>query len=96
MQRTRKYTAPADATPGFSIKLEDDTELGRAMLVLEDAEGHYEPVDVVSTINEARELASSHFRSALKTRPFFAGRIYRVWARGFSGAYTVASAWEAK
>jgi hypothetical protein len=88
MQHTRKYTAPADATPGFSIQLEGDTKLGLTMLVVDDAEGHYEPSGVASTVNEARELADSHFRAALKARPFFARCIYRVWARRVSGAYT--------
>ena len=52
--RTTERAIPADATPGFAIKLNDDTDLGIAMLILEDEEGAYEPVGTPATINEAR------------------------------------------
>jgi len=47
---------------GFAIPLKPDTDLGLAMLIAEDEDGQYEPVAVVATINEAREVAESDLR----------------------------------
>ena len=49
---------------GFAIPLREDTNLGLAMLIAEDEEGHHEPVAVASTINEAKELAECDFRGS--------------------------------
>jgi hypothetical protein len=55
MKRTNKH--PKDATPGFAIRLTDETELGIAMLIAEDDAGGYLPLGPVATIAEAREIA---------------------------------------
>ena len=39
-----KNAKPADATPGFAIKITEVMDLGLAMLIAEDEEGHYQPV----------------------------------------------------
>jgi len=91
MQQT-KTAKPADVTPGFAIKLTDDTALGSAMLICEDEEAtRYEPVGVASTIGEARELAQRHFLHRSKNRmdglcPF----IYKLFARGVDGYHRLA------
>ena len=83
------------ATPGFAIRLQPDTPLGLAMLIAEDEEGHYEPVAVTSTINEARELAASDMRGRQRRleRDENAGLCpyeYKVWAQGIDGDYRIA------
>ena len=59
-------------TSGFAISLQPDTDLGLAMLIAEDEEGHYGPVAVVASIREAKEVAESdmrgRMRSALRSR----------------------------
>ncbi len=62
MARTRKETKTYN---GFAIPLHPDTQLGLAMLIAEDEEGHYEPIGVASTINEAKEIAASDLVSCL-------------------------------
>ncbi len=47
---------------GFATPLEGDTDLGLALLIVEDEDGRYEPVANVATINEAKELAADDFR----------------------------------
>ena len=95
MARTKHQTA-TDATPGFAIRINDDTELGLAMLIAEDEEGHYEPVGVVVSINEAREIAASDMRGRMRRleRGGDAGLCpyeYRIWAQGIDGDYRLAS-----
>ena len=51
-------------TPGFAIEINDDTDLGLAMLIAESEEGQYDPVAVVVNINEAREIAETIWVSA--------------------------------
>jgi hypothetical protein len=80
---------------GFAIPLQPDTDLGLAMLIAEDEEGHHEPVAVASTINEAKELAESNLRSRMRRLergddPGICPYTYRVWARGIDGDYRVA------
>jgi hypothetical protein len=41
MARTKKQTTSYN---GFAFPLQPDTELGLAMLIAEDEEGHHEPV----------------------------------------------------
>lgn len=53
-------------THGFAIPLQPDTQLGLAMLIAEDEEGHYQPVAVASTIDEAKELATSDLRGRMR------------------------------
>jgi hypothetical protein len=109
MQRTRRnQTTPADEgfaaardalagkgqTPGFAIEIGLDTNLGLAILLAEDEEGHCEPVAVVVSINEAREIAVGDMRRRFNE----VGRgesplcpyQYKVWAAGLDGGYRVA------
>ena len=78
-------------TPGFAIEIEDDTELGLAMLIAESEDGCYEPVGVVASINEAREVAANDLRN--RCRDLEGGGEpmcpyeYKVWARGIDGEY---------
>ena len=51
MARTTKQTNTQE-TPEFVIEIEDDTELGLAILVAEFGDGNYQPVGVVVSINE--------------------------------------------
>ena len=80
---------------GFAIPLQPDTELGMAMLIAEDEEGHHEPVAVASTINEAKEIAESDLRSRMRRiergdDPGICPYTYKVWARGIDGDYRIA------
>ena len=85
---------------GFAIPLENDTDLGLAMLIVEDEEGHYEPVASVSTINEAKELAADdllHRQERLERDedPGLCPCSYKVWARGMDGGFRLACEIEA-
>ena len=80
---------------GFALPLEPDTELGLAMLIAEDEDGHYEPVAVAATINEAKEVAESDLRGRMRSieRGEDAGLCpvrYKLWARGIDGDYRLA------
>ncbi len=57
---------PARTYNGFALPLEPETELGLAMLIAEDEDGHYEPVAVAASINEAKELAESDLRGRMR------------------------------
>src|SRR5580704_2062455 len=92
---TTKTTTHAKSYNGFAIPLEDDTDLGLAMLVVEDEEGHYETVANAKTINEAIELAADDQRRRRQCfeRDEDAGLCsfcYKLWARGIGGAFRVA------
>jgi hypothetical protein len=81
-----------DATPGFAITLTNSTDLGLAMLIVEDEEGHYEPLGVVANIGEAREVAQEDLARRMQdpdnyTCPY----AYKVWARGLDGDHRVAA-----
>ena len=80
---------------GFALPLEPDTVLGLAMLIAEDEDGHYEPVAVAATINEAKEIAESNLRGRMRSieRGEDAGLCpvrYKLWARGIDGDYRLA------
>jgi hypothetical protein len=68
-----------------------DCQLDSGLLVAEAEVGGYEPVALVSTINEALELADTNFRRRLKEfeqgRETMCPARYAVWARGFDGAF---------
>ncbi len=89
--RSLKPTTP---TPGFAIEIKDDTELGLAILVAEFGENAYQPIGVVVSINEAREIAAGDMRGRM--RDLEAGKTpacpeaYAVWAQGLDGDYRVA------
>ncbi len=72
----------------------ETADLGLAMLIAEDEEGHYEPVAAVASITEAREIAASNMHA--KQRRLEAGDDpglcpyeYKVWASGIDGGYRV-------
>jgi hypothetical protein len=86
---------PAKTYSGFAIPLQPDTDLGLAMLIAEDEDGHYEPVAVAATISEAKEIAESDLRSRMRSieRGADAGLCpvrYKLWARGIDGDYRLA------
>jgi hypothetical protein len=87
-------STPKNATPGFAIKIEDDTELGLAILVAEFADGSYQPIAVVVSINEAKEIAEGNMRCRM--RELERGgepacpECYQVWAQGLGGEYATA------
>ena len=93
MARTKQ--SRTNATPGFAIEIKDDTELGLAMLIADLGGGDYQPIGVVVSINEAREIAESDMRGRM--RDLEAGKTpacpetYVVWAQGLDGDYRVAS-----
>ncbi len=91
----RNHQPATNATPGFAIAIKDDTELGLAILIAEDEEGHYEPIGVVVSINEAREIAASDMRGREKELERGGAPMcpyeYRVWAQGTDSDYRVAS-----
>jgi hypothetical protein len=93
MTTTNKRKPQDDATPGFAIKLTASTDLGLAMLIVEDEEGHYEPVGVVTNIGEGREIAQSDWRRRIcqpehdRLCPY----VYKVWAAGLDGDLRVAA-----
>jgi hypothetical protein len=88
----------AEATPGFAIQILRDTELGIATLIVEDEEGHYEPVNYASTLAEGFEMAKEDLRNRQKNLmadedPGLCPWEYKVWARGLDGKMVVAATW---
>jgi hypothetical protein len=97
MKRTTKQQKSYN---GFAIPILPDTQLGLAMLIAEDEDGHTQPVAVVSTINEAKEIAESDLAGRMRRveRNQDAGLCphqYKVWAQGIDGDYIVAAAFKA-
>ncbi|MBZ5729457.1 MAG: hypothetical protein LAP87_31335 [Acidobacteriia bacterium] len=91
MARTKKQP---ESYNGFAMPLQPDTELGLAMLIAEDEEGHHEPVAVAGTINEAKEIAESDLRGRMRRLergkdPGICPYTYKLWARGVDGSYSV-------
>lgn len=85
-------TTTTHNTKRTAPQLLPDTQLGMAILVAEDEEGAYQPVAVASSINEARELATSDFalrrkRLAAGDEPGLCPARYQLWVQGYSGAY---------
>jgi hypothetical protein len=91
--KQRTTNRPA-LTPGFAVQITDETNLGIALLIAEVDDGAYEPVGSVSSISEAREIASRDF--ALRQAKLQNGgeslcpAAYKVWAAGLDG-YLVAA-----
>jgi hypothetical protein len=80
---------------GFAIPLQPDTELGLAILIVEDEEGTTQPVAVAASINEAKELAQSDLagrrrRIEQDSDPDLRPYCYKLWARGINGDYRLA------
>jgi hypothetical protein len=85
---------------GFAIPLQNDTDLGLALLIVEDEEGHYEPVANAATINEAKELAGDDLRCRRERLdrdedPGVCPHVYKIWARGSDVEFRVACEIEA-
>ncbi len=88
----------ANATPGFAIQILRDTDLGIATLIVEDEEGHYEPVNYASTLAEGFEMAKEDLHNRQKSLladkdPGLCPWEYKVWARGLDGKMVVAATW---
>ena len=83
-----------NATPGFAIRLTDNTDLGIATVIAEDDAGGYLPLAPVSTIGEGREVAQHDLRCRMREvergGDAFCPAVYKVWARGLAG-YAVAA-----
>ena len=93
---TRTTKRQAKTYNGFAIPLKPDTQLGLAMLIAEDEDGHYEPVGVVSTIDEGREIAASNLRYRMRELerggdPGLCPYEYKIWAQGVDGDYRTAA-----
>ena len=83
IMKTPRLAPTTPHTPGFNRTLSLDTNLGLAMLILEDEEGHYEPINLASTIGEAREMAisDSQHRRPDSLCPY----VYKLFATGNGG-----------
>ena len=97
MTHVRKQT---NSYNGFAIPLQPDTQLGFAMLIAEDDEGNSQPVNVASTISEAKELAECDMRERMRKLekggdPGICPVLYKLWARGIDGEYRLAAAIDA-
>jgi hypothetical protein len=79
---------------GFAIPLLPDTDLGMAMLIAESEDGQHEPVAVVGTISEAREVAKNDLSGRMRRLELgeepLCPSLYKVWARGVDGSYRTA------
>jgi hypothetical protein len=91
MVRNRKQQTRTNATPGFAIEIKDDTELGLAMLIADFGNGRYQPIGVVISINEAREIAECNMRARMRALEKggtpACPESYVVWAQGLEGDY---------
>ena len=82
-----------------STPIDETADLGFALLVAEGEEGGYEPVAMVSTIREAREIADNDFEIRMVAinkgaEPMYPAR-YAVWKQGERGTYRIVSTFEA-
>jgi hypothetical protein len=88
MKNTARRYEIKDATPGFAIRLTNDTELGGAILVAENSTGKgYRPWAQVISIDEAIEIANN----SLKYGERMNNTDLVVWAYGVDGDYNVAA-----
>jgi hypothetical protein len=95
MKHTTKKQQKQTPTNGFAIPLTDTTDLGLAMLIAESEDGQYEPVGVVASISEAREIAESDLKGRMRrlergADPGLCPYTYKVWANGIDGDYRIA------
>ena len=51
---------------GFAIEIQPETDLRMGILVAEYESGAYEPIAVVATVNEAKEIAESNLRGRMR------------------------------
>jgi hypothetical protein len=83
---------------GFAIPLQPETDLGNAILIVEDEESNYEPIAVAVNTNEGKELAQSDLRERMRRLEQDEDHgicpwQYRLWARGADGRQHVAASW---
>ena len=83
---------------GFAIPLQPETDLGNAMLIAEDEEANYEPIAVVASIREGKEIAQTDLGGRLlrlerEEDPGLCPFVYKLWARGADGRQHVAASW---
>jgi hypothetical protein len=92
MTRTKNNKSARQS--GFAVEITDSTNLGLAMLIAESEDGHYEPVAVVGTLSEAREIArddrAQRMRALERGGEPLCPHAYKVWARGTDGEYQLA------
>jgi hypothetical protein len=72
---------------GFAIEIKPHTDLGMGILAAGYESGAYEPVAVVSTVNEAKEIAESNMRARARRGDTTSVLIYKLWAHGLEGRY---------
>lgn len=87
------------ATAGCSRVIEETTNLGMGILVVESENGAYQPVAMVGTVREAREIAENDTRNRMGrletgSDPLCPAR-YLVWAQGATGEYATVAEIEA-
>lgn len=84
---------PKPYHPAFGT-LEQDVDLGIAMLIAESETGQYEPVGPVATIKEAIDTARDDFARRLDALDHNGDpmhvEVYKVWARNYDGDYAIA------
>jgi hypothetical protein len=99
MTSTKKTTKYADATPGFAIKLTEETNLGLGMLIAEFEGGSYQPIASISTIAEAREIAAADMDRRMQAHAQDENTpcpaCYKVWGVGLWGHMALAAEIEA-
>jgi hypothetical protein len=66
------------------------------MLIVEDEEGHYQPLAIASTLAEAFEMAKEDLQGRQRLLeiggdPGLCPYEYKLWARGLGGVQTVAA-----
>jgi hypothetical protein len=93
--KTARQRAARAPTTGFAIPLTETTNLGLAMLIAESEDGQYEPVGVVASIGEAREIAASDLKGRMRRldrdqETGLCPYTYKVWANGVDGDYRIA------
>lgn len=77
--------------------LSETADIGNAMLIAEDEERcSYEPIGIVSTLREAREIARLDIRIREEKLmsdgdPGICPYVYKVYAQGATGRYTLAA-----
>lgn len=91
MKRTGQTKRTKKNNSHFACPIEGHTELGLAMLIVEDDSGAYKPVGVVATLNEAREIAEDDLRRRMRELERGGSpmppAIYKLFARGIDGDY---------
>jgi hypothetical protein len=75
---TLKHVTPH--TPGFNRTISPETNMGNEMLILEDKEGHYEPINLhPPSTKPARWQSATPNAAGLKA---FAPTVYKLFATG--------------